>query len=773
MPTLEIPKREGVQDIYDMGFDKSLNRNTPSESNPTVYESFEDRVAGQNIALGGLVAGAANTIVAVDPSKGIWLGNEDFSSAPFRVNMAGDMNASSGVFSGTLTATGGTIGGWTISSTELSSGSVILDGADETIKMGAATNPTTGTGVFIGKDGSDYELRAGNPAGNRIHWDGSTLIVEGTIGGSIDVDDLDADVPASKLPISASGWNYTGAFSASDHNTVAWASGTFTAADGSSYSITGSNTGNISSVTYIYLDTSVSTTAFQTTTTAASAVGENRVMIAVAQNVATGKDAIFQVFSGNSLGGTTKLITADQITASTITTDEIASNTIVAGNMNVSQLSAITADMGTITAGTVTGATIRTASSGDRFQMTSSAFQGIESGGNVVYEIVLSGANAGDVIMGDDATGSYAQWDDSAGSFTVYADNLPVAQQGTFGGDGSDGALSITSGTTTVSAGSAQILIKNYTSISITSTGKLAFSNPHTNGTITVLKSQGAVTLTASAPCISTVGMGAAGGAGGSTGNGSDGSNGTSIQDTDDHFGNKGLAGGDDPSSSGGGASTGGTVLTNTSDFDVTTLKLYTFNSRRIACGSGGGGGGGGGQANPGHSGAGGAGGRGGGALVIECGGAWNFTTSGGIDISGDDGANGATVSGEGGGGGGGGGGAQGMALVFYNTLTASSGTITSAGGNGGTGATGTTSGNTAGGGSGGSGAGCFAAGGGGGAGGSGGGGGGSSGGNGSDGSGAGGGGGGGDDSGAGASGGTGGSASTTNSLITKNIYWA
>lgn len=75
-------------------------------------------------------------------------------------------------------------------------------------------------------------------------------------------------------------------------------------------------------------------------------------------------------------------ITANEIASSTITASEIASwaitsskisaNAVTAAKIDVSQLSAISADMWTITAWTITGATVRTASSGTRFQMTSS-----------------------------------------------------------------------------------------------------------------------------------------------------------------------------------------------------------------------------------------------------------------------------------------------------------------------------------------------------------------------------------------------------------------
>lgn len=79
-----------------------------------------------------------------------------------------------------------------------------------------------------------------------------------------------------------------------------------------------------------------------------------------------------------------------------------------------------------------------------------------------------------------------------------------------FGGDGSDGVLNISSGTTTVDLNSAAIVYKNYTSISITGTGQLAFSNPNTNGTYVVLRSKGNFTVTSStSPAIDVSGMGA------------------------------------------------------------------------------------------------------------------------------------------------------------------------------------------------------------------------------------------------------------------------
>ena len=266
-----------------------------------------------------------------------------------------------------------------------------------------------------------------------------------------------------------------------------------------------------------------------------------------------------------------------------------------------------------------------------------------------------------------------------------------------FGGDGSDGALVITTGTTTIDLSGAQIVVKNYTSISITGDGKLAFSNPHANGSTIILKSQGAVTLiSSSSSMIDAIGIGAAGGAAGAIdGNGSPGTISVGMWFPTPDFGDG--AG----SSTGGGSGAGGAAPTSAEADPWTTGSgnSYKINRKAIFLTPGSGAGGGAGAVDNDAStneGAGGAGGRGGGVVYIECGGAWNFTT-GSIDVSGQAGtaaaavaaneANNSTAAG-----GGGGGGSAGMFLALYNTLTANSGTIITKGGVGGAG--GSTTGN-------------------------------------------------------------------------------
>lgn len=160
---------------------------------------------------------------------------------------------------------------------------------------------------------------------------------------------LSGIVGQSNLNVANAGWTQTSAFSVTDLDTVAWSSGSFIASTGTTYSISSGNTGNMAAKTYIYLDTAVSSTVYQTTTSASTAVGAGKVLVAIAQNGAV--EATFQVMG---TGGGGMNIDAASIVAGSITANEIAASTITAGKMSVTTLSSIVADLGAITAGTLT-----------------------------------------------------------------------------------------------------------------------------------------------------------------------------------------------------------------------------------------------------------------------------------------------------------------------------------------------------------------------------------------------------------------------------------
>ena len=158
-------------------------------------------------------------------------------------------------------------------------------------------------------------------------------------------------------------WSTDISWTATDYNTVSWGSWKIYLPDWTELSVTSWNTGNMSTVTYIYYDRSDDTV--KTTTTAADSVWEDKIVICVAAPTTSWKNAEFQAFGTNAQS---TFITADNIAANTITGNEIQANSIwtnqiqaysiTAWKIDVSRLSDIDPDLWSITAGNITGTTI-------------------------------------------------------------------------------------------------------------------------------------------------------------------------------------------------------------------------------------------------------------------------------------------------------------------------------------------------------------------------------------------------------------------------------
>lgn len=259
--------------------------------------------------------GLASTVTGGDDIR-LWAGDSfaNRASAPFRVTESGALVATSATITGAINVSaGGTIGGFDVGS------DYIRDAANS---FGLASTVTGGDDVRFWS-GDTFANRATAPF--RVTEAGSVTAANISItGGSISGT---TTVGIGNVNIAARGWTQTSIFSVSDADTVAWGAGTFTSADGTSYSISGSNTGNMAAATYIYLDIAVSTTAYQTTTTAANAVGAGKVLIAKAQN-GTG-EATFEVFGG--IGG--QNINASSIVSNSITANELSTSITYAGSI--------------------------------------------------------------------------------------------------------------------------------------------------------------------------------------------------------------------------------------------------------------------------------------------------------------------------------------------------------------------------------------------------------------------------------------------------------
>lgn len=243
------------------------------------------------------------------------------------------------------------------------------DGSTFNIDAGNTGDMTARTYIYLNTDVSSTVLQttttAANATGNnkvliavaspQAADYNATFIVYGSELQSTLVDTANITagaVTAAKAATALLDWSNTLVFTATTYRQVGWAAGTIVLSNGTTYNIVAGNTGNMTAATryYVYLDIATSTTVLQVTTTAANAVGTNKILVAVCYPSTSPKLATYQVMGGGSTG---VLITADNVVANTLTTNEIAANTITAAN-----IAAATITGTEIAAATITGAKI-------------------------------------------------------------------------------------------------------------------------------------------------------------------------------------------------------------------------------------------------------------------------------------------------------------------------------------------------------------------------------------------------------------------------------
>jgi len=95
----------------------------------------------------------------------------------------------------------------TLTAGKIDVGNIEINADTERILFGSATTPTSGTGIFIGKY-SKYQLRAGNPSGHMIIWDGSNLNIYKDGIHEIDAEELEEGAARARMYI-----DYLGVFS--------------------------------------------------------------------------------------------------------------------------------------------------------------------------------------------------------------------------------------------------------------------------------------------------------------------------------------------------------------------------------------------------------------------------------------------------------------------------------------------------------------------------------------------------------------------------------
>ena len=297
---------------------------TDSQTGVSGGTAAYDPNADMQASLGGITPSSGGaTQQATVPSAGamddVWIKNfvKSTNWSPKKTGFLIDGQTGYAEFanvyiSGPIVAQSGTIGGFSIGS------DYIRDLANS---MGMASTVSGGDDVrfwagdtYANRTTADFRvLESGSVTGSNINITGGSITGAGIVS-------------VVALNLANRGWTQTCAFSVTDADTISWGAGSFVTADGgTTLSIGAGNTGNMAAKTYIYLDANVSLTAYQTTTTASTAVGASKVLIATAQN-GTG-EATFSVLSGQ--GG--QNIDASNIVANSITANELSTSITYAG----------------------------------------------------------------------------------------------------------------------------------------------------------------------------------------------------------------------------------------------------------------------------------------------------------------------------------------------------------------------------------------------------------------------------------------------------------
>jgi len=272
-----------------------------------------------------------------------------------------------------------------------------------TIKYGKTSfTDSTNAGYYIGSAGIYFGAAADASKLKYTIADGSFDFIgkmTPTIGSVLATSYLSGVVAQANLNLANMGWTQTCVFSingATPATQVDWGAGTFTSTDGTVYNISAGNTGVMTAKTYIYfrpgVGTGESSTTYQVTTAATTAVGLGRVLIGVAQNAAVTATFILtettQIVGDNILVNTiaaSKIVTGQLIVGTNVglgTAQDSAGVTTIIGNtvttgyvnaLSITVVGAVTA--GSLTGLTITGGTIQTAAAGKRIVMASNLIE--------------------------------------------------------------------------------------------------------------------------------------------------------------------------------------------------------------------------------------------------------------------------------------------------------------------------------------------------------------------------------------------------------------
>jgi hypothetical protein len=165
--------------LSSAGLYVTLDGGQTAEAALTAAGLVAEKVVG---VLGNFISieiGTGNNVFKSDQT-GIYLGNQVFANAPFRVNMAGQLTATQATITGTINATGGTFSGDITAYGTITGGTIV----------GSTLNGGTITGALIRTSESGYRVEMSS-SGNLLgaYMDNSNYVrISPNISGSPGID---------------------------------------------------------------------------------------------------------------------------------------------------------------------------------------------------------------------------------------------------------------------------------------------------------------------------------------------------------------------------------------------------------------------------------------------------------------------------------------------------------------------------------------------------------------------------------------------------------
>jgi hypothetical protein len=158
-------------------------------------------------SLGEVISGTNNNVVYLsgkNPTWRIWVGNVSPTSAPFRVSQAGTFTATDAFITGTITATSGQIGGWTIASSY-----IYKDNGANSAGMAPGDYPFYAGNTFANRATAPFRVSiAGALTATGVTISGAITATTGTIGGwTIGAAFLQAGSGATTVVLDSGGTN--------------------------------------------------------------------------------------------------------------------------------------------------------------------------------------------------------------------------------------------------------------------------------------------------------------------------------------------------------------------------------------------------------------------------------------------------------------------------------------------------------------------------------------------------------------------------------------